>query len=127
MGPLLLLTYLLMSLGAHFLPSDLAAVVLHIDGQADRLKVSAMATNNAIHTYINGVGGHWVDPLPRFHLRPLGSVLCLLLGYDWPANLFVAACISLDPSSPSIRSIICLHTRQSPIGLIFGDLTEVKS
>ena len=126
MGQLLLLTYLLMSLGAHFCLPILQPLCYTSTGRQIEA-VSAMATNNAIHTYINGVGGHWVDPLPRFHLRPLGSVLCLLLGYDWPANLFVAACISLDPSSPSIRSIICLHTRQSPIGLIFGDLTEVKS
>ncbi len=71
--------------------------------------VSTMPTNNAIHTYINDVvviGGRSPS---RISSPPVGgSVLCLLLVYNWPGELFVAACISLDPSF-SVHSSTCFH------------------
>lgn len=50
-----------------------------------------------------------VGPPSQISSPPVGgSVLCLLLVYNWPGELFVAACISLDPSF-SVHSSTCFH------------------
>jgi hypothetical protein len=58
-------------------------------------------------------------------------VLCLLLVYNWPGELFVAGLHILGPFffRPQFnlfpRSIICLRQDAVPIGLMSGDLTEL--